>query len=81
MKQQTVNDTTDNVATALHKSIDKISDSVESAGSVIRDNVKNMTEKQKVVFDQTRSLIESNPFRSLAIAAVSGVLIGWLINR
>jgi ElaB/YqjD/DUF883 family membrane-anchored ribosome-binding protein len=81
MKSQTSNEVTGNVSSALHKSIDKVSESMDSAESVIRDNVKNIAEKQKVVVDQARGLIESSPFRSLAIAAASGIVLGWLLGR
>lgn len=79
--QHNVQEATDNLVAVAHKSVDRVAESIGSAEAKIKEGAKNLIEKEKVMVEQARSLLGTNPIRSVAIAAVSGIIIGWLINR
>lgn len=79
--QQGIQEVTGNLAAAAHKSVDRVAESLGSAEAKVKESAKGLIEKEKEMIGQARSYLGTNPLRSVAVAAVSGIIIGWLLNR
>lgn len=69
-------------ATALaRRSVDKLTDAASSVEGSMRGGTDSMRHGAERSVSQAREIVNANPLSSIALAAVIGAVVGWLIKR
>jgi len=64
-----------------HRSVDKIADAASSIETGLRAGADCMRSGAEKSASQARQLVDANPLSSIALAALVGGLLVWLIKR
>lgn len=69
-------------ATALAKrSVDRITDAASSVEGSLRDGAGSLRSGAERSASEARRLVDANPLASIAIAAIAGGVLVWLMSR
>ena len=73
---RSIKPTIDGVVDDAHKAVDKVSEVAGSATDWANEKTASVKEAGEKLMDDTCAYVAARPFKSLAIAIVTGVLIG-----
>jgi len=67
------------VAATAHGAVDKVAEAAEPAATWINEKARTLRETQQRMSAEAGQYVSDNPLRTVAAAAVTGMLIGRLI--
>ena len=70
----------DHLASGAHASLDKVTDAANSAASALAKKGEQLKAAQERVMAQCSGYVRDNPFKSLGIAVLAGLVLSRLIR-
>ncbi len=74
-------DLADSATAIARRSADKLTDAAGSVEGSLRDGAGSLRSAAERSAGEARRLVNANPFVSIAIAAVAGGVLAWLMKR